>query len=81
MSIRKSVVALLPGGEEGVEEPSDEVEEETEAEMADSDGADVAGLYNCSSCRTTYISEAMDMCPDCETTVESVPTEADLGMV
>lgn len=77
VSIRKSVAGLLPGGTDDADKRLDG----DEAETGDTVGTDAAGLYSCSSCGTTYISETMDTCPDCETAVESVPTEADLGMV
>lgn len=82
MGIRKSVVTLLPGGAQGVEKPPEEEPEgEEEPEVEDTDGTNGAGLFNCASCGTTYISESMDACPDCETAVESIPSEVDLGMV
>lgn len=39
-----------------------------------------ADLYECTDCETTYISSAMDDCPECRATVEAVPDEHDLGI-
>lgn len=39
-----------------------------------------SGLYRCSDCETTYVSETMDSCPECRGPVESIPNERDLGM-
>lgn len=39
-----------------------------------------AQLYRCTDCRTTYIDETMDSCPQCKTPVETIPTERDLGL-
>lgn len=38
-------------------------------------------LYHCASCDTTYVSEALNRCSQCEGAVETVPTEQDLGLV
>jgi rRNA maturation endonuclease Nob1 len=40
-----------------------------------------AHLYRCQPCRETYISDEMDRCPSCNTAVEDIPTERDLGFV
>lgn len=39
-----------------------------------------ADLYECPDCETTYISSAMDDCPECRASVEAVPDEHDLGI-
>ncbi|WP_415380894.1 hypothetical protein [Halosimplex sp. TS25] len=38
-------------------------------------------LYRCESCGTVYVSEEMESCSDCDTLVERVPTEEDLGLL
>jgi rubrerythrin len=38
-------------------------------------------LYRCESCDTTYISGTMDTCPQCDTPVETTPTERELGYI
>lgn len=37
------------------------------------------GLYECPDCGSVYLSEAKATCRSCETDVEAVPTERDLG--
>lgn len=36
-------------------------------------------LYWCPDCELTYISEEMNTCASCDASVETVPTERDLG--
>lgn len=50
----------------------------------DGDGSDdrdggSAALYSCSRCGTTYISEDMEVCSQCEQPVEQVPDKFELG--
>ena len=37
-------------------------------------------LYSCADCEITYISTEMDTCPSCQSAVEEVPSEAELGL-
>ena len=37
-------------------------------------------LYSCPGCETTYISTEMDACPSCQSQVEEVPSESELGL-
>jgi rubrerythrin len=37
-------------------------------------------LYRCSECAKTYVSSALESCPECGSTLEAVPNERDLGM-
>ena len=37
-------------------------------------------LYRCDSCDVTYISDEMDTCARCGSSVETTPTEAELGL-
>lgn len=43
------------------------------------DGDPSTLLYACSECGTTYISEGMQSCPECDTAVSRIPSERDLG--
>ena len=38
-------------------------------------------LYRCDPCDVTYVSEEMDACPRCKASVETTPTEHDLGLL
>jgi len=38
-------------------------------------------LYHCEPCGTTYVSDDLDACSQCDTPVERVPTEQDLGLL
>lgn len=46
---------------------------ETETDVAST-------LYSCTDCEITYISTEMDTCPSCQSTVEKVPSESELGL-
>lgn len=43
------------------------------------DGGLATGLYSCPDCGTTYISEEMESCSECNVRVEQIPSERDLG--
>lgn len=36
-------------------------------------------LYSCPDCETTYISDGMEFCSECDGGVEQIPSERDLG--
>jgi len=38
------------------------------------------GLYRCEPCDSTYVSEELEYCSQCESPVEQVPTEHDIGL-
>lgn len=38
-------------------------------------------LFHCGSCDSTFVSEHMEQCSECAVSVESVPTESDLGLI
>lgn len=48
-------------------------------EPAAGDGRPPTGLYECPECGSVYLSEAKATCRSCDTDVEAVPTERDLG--
>lgn len=37
-------------------------------------------LYACPKCSTTYIASEMDRCPECQATLDVVPSGAELGI-
>lgn len=62
-------VAALFGSQDGRRDQSGDASSRTNC-----------GLYRCTNCDTTYVSERMDSCPECRGAVESIPDERDLGM-
>lgn len=46
---------------------------------ADAASEESARLYECTACNRTYISTAMESCPECNQPVRDVPNERDLG--
>lgn len=40
-----------------------------------------SSLYSCPDCGRTYITESMDVCSDCDRSVERVPNEFELGIL
>lgn len=79
MSVVKRVREVLAGtesdgmdaeaGKSGDDGPSSSEDERT------------TNLYACDSCGTTYVSTEMESCSQCQTPVERVPTEQDLGLL
>lgn len=72
MGVVQNLQRLL--GRESESEPSEELDDSPE------EGSDVQ-LFRCGSCETTYISEEMDECPNCNTAVGSIPTGRELGLL
>jgi len=68
MAVIQRLVHKLRGSDESHAEP-------------DQGAEDRIPLYHCERCKTTYITDGMEACPECSDEVESVPTEQDLGMV
>lgn len=50
------------------------------AKATETDGGPSAALYNCQKCETMYISEEMQSCPECGSTVDQRPSAAELGI-
>lgn len=79
MSVVKRVREVLAGTE------SDGID--AEAGKSGDDGPSgpederTTNLYACDSCGTTYVSTEMESCSQCQTPVERVPTEQDLGLL
>jgi ABC-type ATPase with predicted acetyltransferase domain len=38
-------------------------------------------LFRCEDCSTTYIAETLDECPECDSGVETTPSERELGLI
>lgn len=54
---------------------------DTPGAESQSDAPRATRLYHCASCGTTYVSDEMESCSRCDTVVETVPTEQDLGLL
>lgn len=76
MSVVKRVRAVL-GAEDAQAE--DSATEDADGPTAREERT--TELFHCDSCGVTYVSKEMDTCSQCETDVESVPTEQDLGLL
>jgi rubrerythrin len=50
------------------------------AGKADAEDRPSTELYDCPTCERTYISERMESCPNCGTSVDPIPNEGDLGL-
>ena len=44
------------------------------------EGSDPVGLYECPDCGTVYITNDPEPCSGCDSDVENVPNERDLGL-
>ena len=66
MSLRETVASYFAASDAPEDEQSTDVER--------------VGLFECSDCNRTYVSEEMYDCPNCAGPVEPVPTAKDLGM-
>lgn len=79
MSVVKRVREVLGGNE------SDDINAETTDDggsgRSDSREERTTNLYACDECGTTYVSTEMESCAQCQSPVESVPTEQDLGLI
>jgi len=76
MSVVKRVRAVF-----GVDDAQSQDDAAESAEQSTSREQRTTELFHCGSCGTTYVSREMESCSKCETPVESVPTEQDLGLL
>lgn len=53
----------------------------TEPEQPQEPEARTTALYRCEPCDSTYVSEELEYCSQCDNPVERVPTEHDIGLV
>ena len=73
-------VSRLVGERGSAPEEPDAVEERDERDQRDErDGRPPTRLYQCPDCESVYLSADLSTCESCETGVDPVPTERDLG--
>ncbi|MFP8955624.1 hypothetical protein ACLI4Y_02765 [Natrialbaceae archaeon A-CW3] len=51
-----------------------------ESEPSETEERQPTPLYACDTCGTTYITDEMDSCPQCDGDVEQTPSFAELGI-
>lgn len=70
------------GGADGSDRPTGPDDAEAVDGRDDRDGRDERQpirLYECPDCESVYLSEDLSTCRSCDTRVDSVPSEHDLG--
>jgi hypothetical protein len=84
MSVVESIRKVL-GGERDRSGTAD-ANQSAKADQRKSDSdegseARTTNLFHCTPCSTTYVSDELESCSQCDAPVERVPTEQDLGLL